>query len=64
MVFKINMALRLILENTENGAYRYFYAEQNSHLLYRPRFISTSDDLHSFITEVGQIDLGDYQRLQ
>ena len=41
ITFKINMALSLILENTENGDYRYFYAEQNSHIYNKPRFISS-----------------------
>ena len=42
---KVNLAFGFILENMENGGFRYFYAHENNTLLDRSKLVCTHDDL-------------------
>ena len=44
-VAKINLALGFILENTEDGKLRYFYAHENNTLLEQSQLVSIKDDI-------------------
>ena len=42
---KVNLAFGFILENMEDGGFRYFYAHENNMLLDRSKLVCTHDDL-------------------
>ena len=42
---KVNLAFGFILENIEDGGFRYFYAHENNTLLDRSKHVCTHDDL-------------------
>ena len=42
---KVNLAFGVILKNTEDGGFRYFYAHENNTLLDRYKLVCTHDDL-------------------
>ena len=42
---KMKLAFGFILENIEDGGFRYFYAQENNTLLDRSKFVCTHDDL-------------------
>ena len=44
-VAKLNLALRFILKNIENGKFRYFFAHENSNLLEQIKLVSNEDDM-------------------
>ena len=43
-VAKLNVALGFILENMEDGKFRYFYAHENNTQLEQPKLVSNKDD--------------------
>ena len=44
-VAKLNLALGFILENIEDGKFRYFYAHENNTLLEQSKLVSIKDDM-------------------
>ena len=42
---KVNLTFCFILENIEDGGFRYFYADENNTLLDRSKLVCTHDDL-------------------
>ena len=42
---KLNLVLRFILKNIENGKFRYFYAHENNTLLQQSKFLSNKDNM-------------------
>ena len=42
---KVNLVFGFILENVEDGGFRYFYADENNTLLDRSKFVCTHDNL-------------------
>ena len=44
-VAKLNLALGFILNNIEDGRFRYFYAHENNTLLEQSKLVSKKDDM-------------------
>ena len=42
---KLNVAFGCLLNNVENGSYRYYYAHEKNTLLERSNLVATKDDL-------------------
>ena len=54
---KVNLAFGFILENIEDGGFRYFYAHENNTLLDRSKLVCTHDDLAKLKDFLNQTDV-------
>ena len=54
---KVNPAFQFIQKNTEDGAFKYFYAHENNTLLDRSEFTCTQEDLAKLMDFLSQVDV-------
>ena len=62
--FKLNLAFRFILKNSETGEVCYYYPSQNGFVFQEPLLIANQEDLENLLQKVADTDWLEYIRKQ